>query len=100
MSQRRILRYEVPVDSDWHVLDLPRGPIVHVASRTPDVVEFWLLDQGDDFTLTKAFQVFGTGQPIPPVAAEHRGTAIAAGGSLVWHLMEHEPAPPGTVEVG
>jgi hypothetical protein len=100
VSQRRILRYEVPVDSDWHVLDLPRGPIVHVAARMPDIVEFWLLDQGDGLVLTRAFQIFGTGQPIPPAAAEHRGTAITAGGSLVWHLMEHEPVLPGAAEVG
>ena len=99
MSQRRILRYEVPVDSHWHVLDLPRGPIVHVAARQSDTVEFWLLNQGDDIVLTRAFQVFATGQPIPPAAAEHRGTAITAGGLLVWHLMEHEPVSPGTTEV-
>lgn len=75
---------------------------MHVAARVPESVEFWLLDQDEDpqMLLTRAFQVFGTGQPIPPAAADHRGTAIAAGGRLVWHLMEHEPVAPGTREVG
>lgn len=91
MADRRVLRYEIPVDDQWHVLDLPRGPIVHVASRRPDVVEFWAIDAADGITLPpRAFRVFGTGQPLPPAAGKHIGTAITAGGALVWHLMERD----------
>jgi hypothetical protein len=88
---RRILRYEVPVDDEWHTFDLPRGPIVHVACRERAVVEFWQLDAGDGLRLPpRAFCVFGTGQPLPPAAGRHIGTAFDAGGALVWHLMEHD----------
>jgi hypothetical protein len=95
VAERRILRYEVPVDDQWHVIDLPRGPILYVACRVADVVEFWALDAADGITLTRAFRVFGTGQPLPRAVGRHIGTAFAAGGRLVWHLMEHEVMPPG-----
>jgi hypothetical protein len=85
---RCIYRYEVPVDDGWHVIELS-GPIVQVGARNPYTVEFWAL-VGDEKPVERAFRVFGTGQPIPPAAALHRGTAFAAGGRLIWHLMEHE----------
>jgi hypothetical protein len=83
----RILRYEVPVDDQWHEHGLS-GAILHIASRRPDVVEFWALDSGGA-PYPRRFRVYGTGHPIDgdPEPA-YRGTALAAGGSLVWHLME------------
>jgi hypothetical protein len=88
MTARAIFRYEVPVDDKWHVHGLS-GQIVHVAARTPDVVEFWAFS-GAGPTVDRAFLVCGTDQPLPPAAETHRGTVLAAGGGLVWHLMEHE----------
>ena len=88
MSDRRIFRYEVPVDDQWHVHALS-GPIVHVGCRKPSVVEFWAFATNGP-TVDRAFCAFGTGQPLPPAAARHVGTVFAAGGALVWHLMEHE----------
>jgi hypothetical protein len=85
---RVIYRYEVPVDDQWHLIALS-GPIVHVDGRTPHVVEFWALHQGAP-TVERAFRVFGTGQPLPLDAGVHRGTVLAAGGRLVWHLFEHQ----------
>ncbi len=81
-----IFRYEVPVDDRWHSIDL-QGGIVHVAARQPDVVEIWA-EHCHNWTgkLTRRFRVYGTGQP--DVEGTHIGTAIAAGGRLVWHLRE------------
>jgi hypothetical protein len=79
-----ILRYEIPVDDQWHPLQLS-GDIVHVDSRNPRVVELWAISGGP--TATRGFRVFGTGQPLPD-NVKHIGTAIPPGGQLVWHLLE------------
>lgn len=82
-----IYRYEIPVDGEWHVLSLS-GAIHHVACRDrPDVVEVWALSSGGP-TVTRSFRVYGTGHPLPEHPVTYRGTAFAAGGRLVWHLME------------
>lgn len=70
-----ILRYEVPVDDRDHWLDLP-GPIMHVASRRPDVVEIWGSTIGRP--ATRRFRVYGTGHEIP-VNAAYVATAIVPG---------------------
>lgn len=79
----RVLRYEVPVDGGPHRLDLP-GPILHVASRHPAIVEVWCQDDGPPRSPT--LQVVGTGHEWPR-GALHLGTAIVPGGTLVWHLL-------------
>ncbi len=82
----RIFRYEVPVDDRPHTLPLS-GAVLHVACRQVDVVELWALESGGP-PIERAFQVVGTGQPLPDRWFMYRGTAIAPGGQLVWHLME------------
>lgn len=79
----RVLRHEIPVDDAVHELVL-RGPILHVATRRPDVVEVWVQDE--ERTRGVRLLVVGTGQPWPDNAV-HFGTAIAPGGALVWHLL-------------
>lgn len=81
----RVLRYGIPVDDRWHALQLS-GPIVHVATRDPNLVELWAINTNEPPS-TRGFRVFGTGQPLPPDVA-HIGTALTAGGQLVWHLFE------------
>lgn len=89
---RRILRWDVPVDDAWHVVPLS-GAVVHVAARRPDVVELWAVDSGAEWREPRRFRVFGTGWPIPDdVQFRVVGAAAAAGGSLVWHLIEQWPA--------
>lgn len=90
-----IYRYDVPVDDRWHDFDLT-GPIVHVATRHPDRVEFWAIhDPGAAIEVTK-LKVFGTGHPMDcPDGGQvaHIGTALVPpSGGLVWHLMLHIPA--------
>lgn len=81
-----IYRYEVPVDDQWHVLELS-GAVLHVDCRQADIVEVWALhNEGPE--LGREFRAFGTGQPLPDERLKHVGTALAAGGRLVWHVME------------
>lgn len=94
----RVLRYEVPVDDEWH--EIVAGEAVHVACRRLDAVEFWAIE-GTEFTQT--LRVFGTGQPLPDEPLKHVGTALspeaperpimrgASYGALVWHLFRKEP---------
>lgn len=88
---RAIFRYEVPVDDQWHEIDLT-GPIVYVALRDPSVVEFWAWHT-DGPAVTSEFRVFGTGHPLPAGPLTYRGSVVTAGGHLVWHLMEGGSAP-------
>lgn len=74
-----IYRYEVPVDDQWHTLELS-GAILHVAARRPEVVELWAFESGGP-RMRREFRVFGTGQPMPEEidVHMHRGTALADG---------------------
>lgn len=81
----RIYRYEVPVDDRWHIIR--SGPPLHVACRQLDTVEFWAPSHDDTVGSgeERHFRVYGTGHEIPD-GVLYVGTAIAPGGSLVWHL--------------
>lgn len=92
----RILRYEVPVDDQWHMIAIPRGTIgqqavLHVGCRRERLVEFW--SRESNYAEVRAFRVYGTGQPTPD-AARYEGTAVAPGGRLVWHLLSASAEPP------
>lgn len=81
----QIFRFVVPIDDQWHELPAT-GPVLHVAARRFDAIEFWALAPGPDGPPAgRRFRVVGTGQPIPSDATYH-GTALAGG--LVWHLVE------------
>lgn len=105
MTGRRVLRYEVPVDDQWHRVEFV-GDVAHVGCRTPEVVEFWatpgvrvhrvhdgmgqLISEryGEvyDKPRTREFRVFPTGEPVD--SGLHVGTTFAADGAIVWHLFE------------
>ncbi len=86
MNDRKVLRHVIPVDDQWHVVNLP-GPIMHVATRQENAVEVWFIGRGDQRGEAHALRVFGTGQPFPE-AARHIGTAITPSGRFVWHLFQ------------
>lgn len=89
----RIYRYQVPVGG-VHVLALA-GPVLHVACRDENVVEFWA-PHSDELPLQeRRFTVVGTGHPVPDGPWQYHGTAIAPGGRLVWHLLEAGYGAPG-----
>jgi hypothetical protein len=81
----KVFRYEVPVDDEWHEVQLT-GPIVHVAAHFGQVspLHFWALS-GVGEPHPARLRVFGTGHQVPD-DAEYRGTAIIE--PLVWHLFE------------
>jgi hypothetical protein len=80
----QIFRYEVPIDGRWHPIPGCSTPL-HVGCRDPLLVEFWAWRR-DDLPV-RHLRVFGTGQSIPD-GTHYRGTVIAPGGQLVWHLIE------------
>ncbi len=98
MTDRRVLRYEVPVDDQWHRIRCP-GEVRHVAARQVDVVEFWAvtgpwIGRGVD----REFRVYATGQPIPASRVRglwYEGGAITPDGALVWHLFSRSAVGEG-----
>lgn len=87
-----VFRFSVPCDGEWHRLAFA-GPIVHVACRKIDAVEFWAIDDGTDKQV-REFMVAGTGEAVDGTL-EHVGTALTAPrgpalphGAFVWHLFE------------
>lgn len=88
----RILRWEVPVDDQVHEFDFT-GDVLAVGCRDIRVVEFWALayDRAPgSWNRARRMYVVGTGQPLPDKLMGHRGTVVAPGGQLVWHLIELE----------
>lgn len=93
---RRMLRYQVPADDEWHTVELKAGASVFIAAhseRGPDRVDFWAEgDLDENFAPAgplepRKFRVFGTGQPLPDGVVWRATTARSPEG-LVWHLME------------
>lgn len=74
-----------PVDGQKHSFDLS-GAVLHVDSRSAEIVEFWALDSGGPL-VARAFSVVGTGHSYPD-HWKYVGSVIVADGALVWHLME------------
>ena len=79
---QRVLRWEVPVDDDWH--EIGAGRVVEVAARAHrqvpgDLVEVWTLERtehfGTDSILKRSVTVVGTGHPGPS-RTEYLGTAV------------------------
>lgn len=87
---RRIFRYEVPVDDMVHEIHGAGTPLA-VGCRDPRVVEFWAINDSDVLPMPRFFTVVGTGHSLDRLRCpRHRGTAVAPGGALVWHLIEVE----------
>jgi len=84
---RAVWRYEVPVDDQWHEVQLGGlgSQPQHVASRRSGIVEFWITQYEGAPTSARYFRVFGTGHQLEP-GIQYVGTALD--GLLVWHLFE------------
>jgi hypothetical protein len=91
----RILRYEVPVDDQFHELTI--GEIVHVACREREnVVEVWAKDEG---LWTRRFIVIGTGQEYDDGDLWYVATAVVPHVRLVWHLLAGQAKSHETEEL-
>jgi hypothetical protein len=85
-EDRRMFRYVVSVDDEPHVVPLSHSPVA-VAAIGAWSVEFWAEHTEDAPQVNRAFQVFGTGHPLPD-DARWVGTCARTAGGLVWHLYE------------
>lgn len=123
---QRVLRWDVPVDDDWHPIGTGRA--VHVAARghrkrPGDLVEVWTLEDGPDTgpweVPTRLVTVVGTGHavpagsyyigtaPVPAFAVNETGQSrhpleIESVAGLVWHVFGAEPwsAVRGELDAG
>jgi hypothetical protein len=85
---RRMFRYTVPVDDQPHVIELWDTPVAFAATRTVSgefSVEFWAEHAKGGLTIAHAFQIFGTGHPLPD-GAEWVATCPRTASGLVFHL--------------
>lgn len=102
MTLRRVLRYEIPIDDNFH--EIPAGKILHLSeyrhknitgerARIEVWVEVTFEGAGVVFPIIglQRVQVFGTGHPLPEDAA-HLATCLD--GALVWHLYQVNQAAP------
>ena len=87
---RRVLKWDVPVDDREHEIGGGRVRLV-ACQHSHDIVQVWTEEpEHPGFGRTtppRMARVFGTGHPLPE-AANHLGSVVTAGGSLVWHLYE------------
>lgn len=83
---RRMFRYVVLIDDQAHVIALSHSPVA-VAVSTAWSVEFWCEHTEGAPQGKRAFQVFGTGHPLPD-DAQWIGTCPRTPDGLVWHLYE------------
>jgi hypothetical protein len=112
---QRVLRWEVPVDDDWHKIGA--GRVVEVAARDHnerpgDMVDVWTLE---DFAGTstadlrrRPVTVIGTGHPapedavylgtavvptfhLPPETVRGRSNQVESSAGLVWHVFGRTP---------
>jgi hypothetical protein len=90
---RRVFRYQVPIDDQPHMIPLSRPPFSVSAAVHDDTgwfVEFWAEHIGGMVKLGRTFQVFGTGHPLP-TAAHWVATCPRTESGLVFHLYEIGP---------
>lgn len=84
---RQVFRYTVPVDGQPHLVLLTGSPVAVANGPVPDEVEFWAEHVSGAPEAARAFQVFGTGHPLPP-DARYAGTCPRTPEGVAWHLYE------------
>lgn len=83
-DDRRILKWDVPVDDRWHPVG--GGPVVHVACQYgPGSVQVWTIEHNEALLSPGAARVYGTGHVIPS-GTHPIGSAVTDHG-LVWHVL-------------
>jgi hypothetical protein len=87
----RVLRWEIPVDDQWH--QIGGGRVLHTACRPPSAttVHIWTLEPENTAIAPRHACVIGTGHRVPMDAGDHLGTAITHDDALVWHVFEQRP---------
>ncbi len=89
MSERRILRYTVPVDGRWHRIEGALAPL-RVGCRKTEVVEFWAWEWPED-PASADYRVIGTGEPVDDTGVQYVDTTYDVKTQYVWHLVRRLP---------
>lgn len=87
---RRMFRYTVPLDDRAHVIELWGTPVAAAITRATYgefSVEFWAEHMDGGPAVAHAYQVFGTGHPLPE-GAEYVATCPRTPQGMVFHLYE------------
>ena len=83
---KRVLKWSVAVDDEPH--EIGSGQVLHVrCQHGPETVQVWTEESALTEGTKRIVQVYGTGQAVP-FDAIFLGTAVAAGGALVWHVFD------------
>ena len=87
---RKILKYTIPFDGKWHIIDMPAAPIISVGNQEDSLV-FWLKVSDQSFNSKREFRIYATGEEIKDDDAMYIGTTYfdtCAFKPLVLHLFE------------
>ncbi len=83
-----VWKYPLDLVDEPQVIEVPdRAMLVHVADQYGELCVWFEVDPSRDL-VDRWFTVEGTGHPVPD-GATWMGTALMAGGQLVWHVYEH-----------
>lgn len=82
----KVLKWAVPVNDQEHPIGT--GNVLYVDTQGDlDIVFVWTYEVGSPNLNLRTARVFGTGQPIPPRAGSHIGSAQV--GPFVWHVFDN-----------
>lgn len=84
MTNRRILKWLIPIDDRFHPIGSGAVAHVDVQNGIRNVVVVWTDEPDADNVVIRSARVYGTGQPLP-VADEHLGSVVDD--PLVWHVL-------------
>lgn len=87
---RRVLRWVIPADDQWHEISA-NGGIVHVATRAEPYAEVWSIVNDDLPDEVRRLRIYGTGAPLDP-EGHYVGSAVTPSGRLVWHVFARDVA--------
>lgn len=83
----QIVRHDIPVDDAAHLISTSLG-VVHLQCLTGyDTIQLWTLEDEAVEPTNHYYKVYGTDQPLP-TGANYVGTALAAQGTIEWHLFD------------
>ena len=101
---KRILKFVLPIDARPYRIPMwKQDKVIHVAEQHGAVtlwaevtVSGYAAEGGrgpnvGDLLPSRLFVVLATGDEIHFTRYAHVGTAVCAGGSLVWHVYEEQP---------
>lgn len=84
-----LTRTEVGTDVS-PVVEMPRDARILFVGAQHGVVTAWALVDPDVPKVRRAFEVVGTGHPVPNNVRDFLGSVIMHGGALVLHVFEAE----------